>query len=264
MDLHLKDKVIIVTGGAKGIGEAIVKGAADEGAIPVIVNRPGKEGGALASDLQSKGIDALYLEAELSKVEDCEMVICETVKKYDRIDALVNNAGKNDGIGLEDGNPEAFMASLKNNLLHYYVLAQQALPWLKKAKGNIVNISSKTAITGQGGTSAYTAAKGAQLSLTREWAVELLDYGIRVNAIIPAEVWTPLYESWINTFPDPEAKLKTITDLIPLEKRMTTSEEIANMALFLLSDRASHITGQHLFVDGGYVHVDRVVGTLKK
>ena len=264
MDLHLKNKVIIVTGGAKGIGEAIVKGAAAEGALPVIVNRPGKAGGDLAEALKSSGTDCLYLEAELSQTEDCERVIRETVKKYNRIDALVNNAGKNDGIGLEHGSPEKFMESLKNNLLHYYVLAQQALPWLKKTKGNIINISSKTALTGQGGTSAYTAAKGAQLSLTREWAVELLDDGIRVNAIIPAEVWTPLYEGWINTFPNPEAKLKTITDLIPLEKRMTTSEEIADMALFLLSDRASHITGQHLFVDGGYVHLDRVVGTLKK
>jgi len=89
--------------------------------------------------------------------------------------------------------------------------------------------------------------------------VELLPYAIRVNAIIVAESWTPLYESWIKTFPNPEEKLKTITDKIPLEKRMTTTEEIANMAAFLLSERSSHTTGQLIHVDGGYVHLDRAL-----
>jgi L-fucose dehydrogenase len=122
-----------------------------------------------------------------------------------------------------------------------------------------VNISSKTALTGQGGTSGYASSKGAILALTREWAVELLDYGIRVNAILPAEVMTPLYRHWLSTFPDPDEKLKTILAKVPLGKRMTTPDEIAAMAVFLVSARAGHITGQHLFVDGGYVHLDRAV-----
>ena len=165
----------------------------------------------------------------------------------------------NDGIGLEKGNYEAFMASLHKNLVHYYLLVQYSLPYLIKSKGAIVNISSKTAETGQGNTSAYAASNGGRNALTREWAVELLKYGIRVNAVVVAEAWTPLYETWINTFPNPKEKLESIIAKIPLEKRMTTTEEIANMVAFLLSEKSSHTTGQLIHVDGGYVHLDRAI-----
>ncbi len=259
MDLKLTDKVFIVTGGAKGIGEAIVRQLAEEGAIPVIVGRSEKEGVALAQEIQAKGGEAVAIAIELGTPESCQLVVNQTLAKYDRIDGLVNNAGANDGVGLEKGNPEAYLASLQKNLHHYYYLAHYALPALKESKGAILNISSKTALTGQGNTSAYTAAKGAQLSFTREWAVELLPYEIRVNAIIPAEVMTPLYRNWLDTFEDPEDKQRAIEQHIPLGKRMTTAPEIADMAVFLLSARASHITGQWLFVDGGYVHLDRAV-----
>ena len=136
-------------------------------------------------------------------------------------------------------------------------MAQHALPELKKSKGAIVNIGSKTAETGQGGTSAYAASNGGRNALTREWAVELLKYGIRVNALIVAECYTPLYDRWIKTLPNPEETLAKITSKIPLENRMTTATEIANMVAFLLSDVSSHTTGQLIHVDGGYVHLDR-------
>jgi len=171
----------------------------------------------------------------------------------------VNNAGVNDGVGLENGNYEDFMASLHKNLVHYYLMAQEALPYLKATKGSIVNISSKTAETGQGNTSAYAAANGGRNALTREWAVELLKYGIRVNAVVVAECYTPLYQSWIQTFAEPQKKLEEITAKIPLGKRMTTAEEIANTVAFLLSERSSHTTGQLIHVDGGYVHLDRAL-----
>jgi NAD(P)-dependent dehydrogenase (short-subunit alcohol dehydrogenase family) len=171
----------------------------------------------------------------------------------------VNNVGINDNVGLEHGSPEKYVSSLKLNLLHYYNMAHYALPALKKTQGCIVNIASKVAMTGQGGTSGYTSAKGAILSLTRDWACELLPYGIRVNAMVPAEVMTPLYQWWLNTFPNPEEKLKHIVSKIPLGKRMTQPEEIAAMVLFLISPQASHITGQHVLVDGGYVHLDRAL-----
>jgi L-fucose dehydrogenase len=138
-------------------------------------------------------------------------------------------------------------------------MAHYALPHLKRAQGSIVGIGSKTAVTGQGGTSGYVASKGAILSLTREWAAELLPYGIRVNAVVPAEVMTPLYQQWLGTFADPEEKLNTIVSKIPLGKRMTTADEIAATVVFLISSKASHITGQHLYVDGGYVHLDRAL-----
>jgi len=138
-------------------------------------------------------------------------------------------------------------------------MAHFALPYLKKTRGCILNISSKTAITGQGGTSGYASSKGAILALTREWAAELLGYDIRVNAVVPAEVMTPLYRQWLGTFPDPEQKLQSVLSKIPLEHRMTSLDEIAAMVVFLLSARAAHITGQHVFVDGGYVHLDRAL-----
>jgi L-fucose dehydrogenase len=175
------------------------------------------------------------------------------------IDGLVNNAGVNDGVGLENGSYEGFIASLHKNLVHYYLLAHHALPALKKSKGAIVNIGSKTAETGQGNTSAYAASNGGRNALTREWAVELLKYGIRVNAVIVAECFTPLYESWIQTFDNPSEKLASITAKIPLENRMTTDIEIANMVAVLLSEVSSHTTGQLIHVDGGYTHLDRAL-----
>jgi len=258
MDLELKDKVVLVTGGAKGIGAAIARTVAQEGAISIVVDHDAAAGDKLQSDLRQYGVSHLVV-AELATAEACSRAVEQALKKSGRIDVLVNNAGVNDGIGLEKGNPDQFVASLQRNLLHYYNVAHYALPHLKRAGGSIVNISSKTAVTGQGGTSGYVAAKGAILALTREWAVELLPYGIRVNAVVPAEVMTPLYQQWLSTFPEPEEKLKTIVAKIPLGKRMTAPEEIAAMVAFLISSKASHITGQHLFVDGGYVHLDRAL-----
>jgi L-fucose dehydrogenase len=255
VDLELKNKVVVVTGGAKGIGAAIVKSVAAEGAIPVIVDRDVEAGTQLHSQIPASDL----IIAELTVAEGSYSAIEKVIEKHGRLDALVNNAGVNDKVGLEHGSPEQYVASLERNLLHYYNMGHYALPHLKKSRGCIVNIGSKTAITGQGGTSGYASSKGAILALTREWAAELLDYGIRVNAVVPAEVMTPLYRQWLDTFPNPEEKLKTILTKIPLQQRMTASEEIAAMVVFLLSARAGHITGQHLFVDGGYVHLDRAL-----
>jgi len=259
MDLQLKDKVVIVTGGAKGIGAAIVHACAAEGAIPVIVGRDGEAGKQLRADLKKQSAPCGLITVELSTAESCSQSVEQIVKEYGHIDALVNNAGRNDKVGLEQGSVREYIASLNRNLVHYYGMAHYALPHLKRSRGSIVNIGSKTAVTGQGSTSGYASSKGAIMALTREWAAELLPYGIRVNTVIPAEVMTPLYRSWLDTFPNSEEKLKTILTKIPLEKRMTTSEEIAAMVVFLLSNKSSHTTGQHLFVDGGYVHLDRAL-----
>jgi L-fucose dehydrogenase len=259
MDLALKNKVIIVSGGAKGIGEGIVRVLASEGAVPVIAGRSELDNNALAEELKKAGSDNFTVTAELTRPEDCKKVVEATFSKFGRIDGLVNNAGVNDGVGLEKGSYERFMESIHRNLVHYYLLAHHALPHLKISKGAIVNIGSKTAETGQGNTSAYAAANGGRNALTREWAVELLPYGIRVNSVIVSESYTPLYEKWIKTFANPEEKLSAITAKIPFEKRMTTPEEIANMVAFLLSEKSSHTTGQLVHVDGGYVHLDRAI-----
>jgi NAD(P)-dependent dehydrogenase (short-subunit alcohol dehydrogenase family) len=259
MELGLKGKVVMVTGGAKGIGAAIVRQCVTEGAIPVFLDKDLASGEQLLAELQREGARAGFLSGEILAEGTCEESVEHTVKKFGRIDALVNNVGANDNVSLENGTPEKFVASLELNLVHYYAMAHYALPALKQTHGSIVNISSKTAVTGQGGTSGYVAAKAAILGLTREWAAELLPAGIRVNAVVPAEVATPLYKQWVSGFPNPEEKLSRIISKIPLGKRMTRPEEIADMVLFLISERASHITGQHVFVDAGYTHLDRAL-----
>jgi L-fucose dehydrogenase len=259
MNLGLENKVIIVTGGARGIGEGIVRVLAGEGAIPVIVGRNAADNLKLQEEIQHANKQAFSVQAELGEPSACEKAIDAVISQFGRIEGLVNNAGVNDGVGLESGNYERFMKSLHNNLIHYYLMAHFALPHLKKARAAIVNISSKTAETGQGNTSAYAAGNGGRNGLTREWAVELLKYGMRVNSIIVAECWTPQYENWIKTLNNPDEKLQEIVAKIPLGKRMTTAEEIGNTAAFLLSEKSSHTTGQLIHVDGGYVHLDRAL-----
>ena len=259
MNLHLHDKIILVSGGAKGIGQGICCALAEEGAVPVIVGRKEADNRAAVENIRQAGGRAYAHEAELSDPEACRRVVTEVLVQFGRLDGLVNNAGANDGVGLENGNYERFMASLHQNLVHYYLLAHYALPALKASRGAIVNIGSKTAETGQGGTSAYAAANGGRNALTREWAVELLPFGIRVNAVVVAECWTPLYERWIQTLPNPAEKRGEIESRIPLGRRMTTPDEIGAMVAFLLSEKSAHTTGQLIHVDGGYVHLDRAI-----
>lgn len=257
MDLKLKDKVIVVTGGSKGIGNGICKVLVQEGAIPVIIGRNEQDVIKAVNTIKDNGGQAFYALAELTDQVACKNAMDSVIKEFGRIDGLVNNAGVNDNVGLEHGNYDDFMRSIQRNVAHYYAMTHHALPELKKTKGAIVNIGSKTSVTGQGGTSGYAAANGARNALTREWAVELLPYSIRVNAVIVAECYTPLYKKWLDTFPNPEEKLASITKHIPLGNRMTTDIEIANTVAFLLSEVSSHTTGQLLFVDGGYTHLDR-------
>jgi L-fucose dehydrogenase len=259
MDLELKDKVVLVTGGAKGIGAAITKTCAQEGAVAVAIDRDLLACQQLQGELSTQSLQTRFIAMDLSSAENCNAVVQQAIEAFGHIDALVNNAGINDKVGLEHGDPQKFLCSLERNLLHYYNMAHYALPHLKRTRGSIVNISSKTALTGQGGTSGYVASKAAILGMTREWAAELLPYSIRVNAVIPAEVMTPLYQQWLQSFPDPQAKLKSVVAKIPLDRRMTSPDEIAAMVAFLISAKAGHITGQHLFVDGGYVHLDRAL-----
>lgn len=259
MDLQLKDKVVIVTGGAKGIGAAIVRSLASESAIPVVVDHDADAGEHLKNEIKARGAACELVTLDLSTAQNCSKSVEQTVTIFGRIDALVNNAGRNDKVGLELGSPEEYTSSLNRNLIHYYSMAHYALPHLKRSRGAIVNIGSKTAVTGQGNTSGYASSKGAIMALTREWAAELLPYRIRVNTVMPAEVMTPLYRDWLSTFPNPEDKLKNILSKIPFEQRMTTADEIAAMVVFLISAKSSHTTGQHLFVDGGYVHLDRAL-----
>ena len=259
MDLKLKNKIFVVTGGSKGIGAGIVKLLANEEAIPVIIGRNKVDIAKIVDELKKNDLKIGYAIAELTNPKECKRAVRNIINEFGRIDGLVNNAGVNDGVGLENGNYQDFIKSIERNLGHYYTMTKLVLPQLKKNKGSIVNIGSKISVTGQGGTSGYSAANGGRNALTREWAIDLLSYGIRVNCVIVAECYTPMYEKWINKFNNPKKKLSSITKNIPLENRMTSVAEIADTVAFLLSQRSSHTTGQIIFVDGGYSHLDRAI-----
>lgn len=262
MDLHLQGKVFIVSGAFKGIGKGIVMRLADEGAIPICVNRKDGEEERFEKELRehTNTYDIVFLD--LNDTDEIAGIVSRVVEKYGHLDGIVNNAGRNDNLDVDDTSWQDFEASLHNNLTHYYEFVHQAAPYLKKSHGSIVNVGSKVALTGQGKTSAYAAAKGAILGLTREWAAHFVEDSVRVNALIVAEAWTPLYANWIKTFGDEKAqkvRLALITDKIPLEHRMTSVEELADTTAFLLSDCSSHTTGQWVVVDGGYVNLDRAL-----
>src|ERR1700679_1093883 len=189
MDLGLRDKIVIVTGGGLGIGAAISHACAAEGAIPVVINNDGDAIQANLEIMRAKGQRFSFLPIWLDSPESCRIAVEKTLPEFGRIDALVNNIGMNDSVGLEHGTPGKFMTSLQRNLWHYYSMAHYCLPSLKQTRGSIVTTAHKVATPGQGRAAGCAAAKGAQLAPAREWAVELAPYDIRVNAIVPSEVW---------------------------------------------------------------------------
>ena len=256
MDLRLRDKIVLDTGGAKGIGAATVKAFLAEDSKVVLVDRDADEGSALS---KSSGSKVSFIEADLTNLKSCKEAVEQTVSLFGGLDVLVNNAGFNDGLGLETS-PEDFMTSVQNNLLHVYAMTHYALPQIRKGAGCILNLGSKVSVTGQGQTSAYAAAKGAISALTREWSVALAPDKIRVNCVIPAECLTDQYEQFFQSQTDPDAAKKAIADLVPFAQRLTTPEEIAQTIVFLASECSSHTTGQLVYVDGGYTHFDRAVG----
>ncbi len=259
----LQDKVAIVTGGASSIGRQMVRSFTQHGATVVFVDIDKKQGTQLSHELSNISKPHLFVHGDLTKEETCKQAVEETLKYFGRLDILINNAALNDKVGISAA-PSAFKKSIETNLIHCFTMLHYAAGALKKSNGTIINLSSKVALTGQGGTSGYAAAKGAILALTREWAVELAPYGVRVNAVIPAEVLTEAYKKWIASFSNHEQKLQRIIEKIPLGQRMTTMQEIANTVLFLASPLASHTTGQFLSVDGGYVHLDRAITILNE
>jgi L-fucose dehydrogenase len=261
MELNLKNKVVIVTGGASGIGENICRNLATEGAIVCMIDRNTEALNQISAELKSSGRITEQIFAELTDRQDCMRAIQFILEKFGRIDALVNNAGLNDGVSLKEGDYKKFTESIDKNVGHYMTMVEFSLPALKISRGVIVNICSKTGETGQGGTSGYAAANGARITLTASWASSFKPFGIRVNAVVVAECWTPQYEWWINQQKDPEGKLNAIRKKIPLGNRFTTSKEIADMVLFLISEKSTGIDGQCIHVDGGYVHLDRAAGS---
>ncbi len=256
MNLHLEGKVAIVTGATAGIGEAVAFLFSEEGASVVVHGRDAKRGAAVTAKCGRAQGKAVFIAGDLTSELACQHLVQQTLQTFGRIDVLVNNAGVNDGIGLEQS-PAEFMASLQKNLFHVFAVTHFAREALIASRGTIVNLGSKVADTGQGHTSGYAAAKGGINALTREWALSLAPEGVRVNCVVPAECDSLQYRTWFANQPDSEAARKAIEALVPLGHRLTTSEEIAAMVVFLASSRSAHTTGQIIHVDGGYTHLDR-------
>lgn len=254
MTAEFEGKIALVTGGAAGIGKTCVQGLVESGARVLALDR---DQASLEQLVQALGPGVMPWAIDLCHTESLQRGLAERLAALPGLDLIVNNAGVNDKIGL-DASPDAFRQSLERNLIPAFAVVQACLPSLMAARGAIVNIASKCAETGQGGTSGYVAAKGGLLALTREWALDLAVHGIRCNAVVPAEVMTPMYRAWLDRQPSPLQSERRIADAVPLGRRFTQPEEIAQAVLFLGSPRSSHITGQWLHVDGGYTHLDRV------
>lgn len=190
----IKDKVCVISDGAKGIGLDIAKLWAREGGISVILSRL-----TMDKDLENEFKNLYenfgFYQIDLKEYEKIKKLIGEIYQKYGLIYALVNNADANDNLHIKNSSTKDLIKFYENNLFHYYTLAKECLPYIKKEKGSV--LVSKTALTGQGRTSAYASAKAAQISFTREWACAFAKNEVRANALSPAEVITSLYEKWL-------------------------------------------------------------------
>ena len=242
MDLRIKDKVYLVTGGGSGIGGGISAALAREGAIPVILGRSPLQKGFRAEVLALQPL-MHFIQTELTDGQACADAVQEAVSMYGRIDGLINCAGGNDNVSLETG-VEAFRVSLERNLVHYYTMAHYCIGELKKSKGSILNVSSMWGQIGASCEAAYSATKGAILALTKALAQELGPSGIRVNAVAPGVIQTDMC-----AHVDPSV-MEGLRQQTPIE-RLGTPEDIARAMVYLAD--AAFVTGQVLPVNGGFV-----------
>ena len=250
--MRFQDRVVIVTGGSKGIGEGCSRVFCAEGGLVAILSRGKEAGERLAEELTKTGPGrAVYFPCDVGRHEQLRDAIENTVAEFGRMDCLINNAGVHPpATPLEDTSIEDMEELMRINYLSTFAGAKYALPHLRKTKGTIINMSSMTAILGQEHSTAYCATKGAQVSFTKSLAIELGPAGIRVNAILPSNIDTPLMRDWAATLPDPDSALDRVSKL-QVFGRMGTIEEIGRIALFLATEDSSFLTGQAIEAEGG-------------
>jgi NAD(P)-dependent dehydrogenase (short-subunit alcohol dehydrogenase family) len=250
--MRFAGKAVVVTGGSKGIGEGCARVFCSEGGLVAILARGREAGEALARELNRQGPGrAIFLACDVSDPVQLREAIETTVREFGRLDCLINNAGTHPpATRLDDTSLADMEALLRMNFLSTFAGAKFALPHLRKTRGTIVNVSSMVALVGQDQAAAYCSTKAAQLGLTKALAVELGPEGIRVNAICPGNIDTPLMRDWAATLPDPASALARVAAL-QLSGRMGTIEEMGRLALFLATDDSAFLTGQALEAHGG-------------
>lgn len=248
--MRLKDKVAIVTGSSKGIGEGIARVFAKEGAKVVVTCRTEQMGKKMADEICAAGGEAVFIKADVTKSEDIQNLIDKTVKTFGKLDILVNNAGYHISKNAEDTSEEEWQFIQDTNLRSTFLCSKYAMTHLKKTKGNIINISSMVGVVGQPNAAAYSATKGGQIAMTKNMAIDFAPDGIRVNVICPGWIQTPLVEDWFGQQNDPAEARKYIYGQHPLG-RIGTIEECGYLATFIASDEALFITGARFDIDGG-------------
>jgi len=251
--LRLSGKVVLITGGTSGIGEATAKLLAREGARVAITGRRRELGEAVAAQIGQSGGEAIFITADITQMEDCHRSIDKTIAAFGRIDVLFNNAGIVTQGTLEETSEEDWARTFDANVKGTYVMTKLVLPIMRQQGGGvIVNNASDWGIVGGPGYTAYSASKGAVVLMTKSVALEVARDHIRVNAICPGDT---VVERWRRderrdgsiSF---EEELQAMGEDLPIG-RVGTVEEIANAVLFLASNESSFMTGATLIVDGG-------------
>ncbi|MDA0835073.1 MAG: SDR family oxidoreductase [Planctomycetota bacterium] len=250
--MRFKDRAVIVTGGSKGIGEGCSRVFCAEGGLVAILARGSEAGSRLAEELSKTGPGrAIYISCDVGQPQQLIDAIEIVVKSFGRLDCIINNAGAHPpATTIDNTTIEQMEELMRINYLSTFVGSKYAVPHLRKTKGTIINMSSMTAVLGQEHSTAYCATKGAQVSLTKSLAIELGREGIRVNAILPSNIDTPLMRDWASTLDDPNSALDRVSKL-QVFGRMGTIEEMGRIALFLATDDSSFLTGQAIEAEGG-------------
>ena len=244
--MKLRDKVAIVTGAGKGIGAGIARAFCAEGARIVIAEKDEASGRAMAEELGDSG---LFLHTDVSDSSQVQAMIGSAVERCGRLDVLVNNAGCHLSKPAEHTTEEEWDFIINTNLKSTFLCSKYAIPHLRKTQGSIINISSMVGVVGQTNAGAYSASKGGQIAMTMNMALDLATDQVRVNAICPGWIQTPLVEDWFGQQADPEASRKYIYGAHPLG-RIGTCEEVGRAAVFLACEDSSFISGTAMHLDG--------------
>ncbi|MFI5183278.1 MAG: SDR family NAD(P)-dependent oxidoreductase [Vicinamibacteria bacterium] len=249
--MRYADRVVLITGGSQGIGEGCVRAFAEAGATVVLCARRAVEGETLAAEVSARGPgSAHFIRCDVSKEDDVRALVGETAARFGRLDCLINNAGWHPPHKpIDDFTSQEFRHLLDLNLVSMFVACQEALPLLRRVKGNIINMSSLVGTMGQIHATTYVATKGAITAFTKALAIDEAAHGVRVNSVSPGNVWTPLWKEAVDASADP-ARTRAEGDAAQLVGRMGTIEEAGRLCLFLAAE-ATFTTGVDHILSGG-------------